>query len=128
MEAWSRGADPVKITEKNARSIAQIRKQLEVFKAGVSLQCIDAIKGMTGEWDVVFLDPPYQYDIHPFLQKAFEVSTWLIITETKNTSPPNPERLQVHLSKGDWSIWKQKHYGASTITIFRRYTSSSDSA
>lgn len=127
MEAWSRGADPVRITEKNPRTVAQIKKQLNLFRADVSIQCVDAMKGMKGKWDVVFLDPPYRFDIHSYLEKALTISTWIVIAETDVSSLPEQGRLIDSMSAGNWEVWKQKHYGTSMITIFRKYTSSSDS-
>jgi len=127
MEAWSRGADPVRITEKSPRTVAQIQKQLKQFRADVSIQCVDAIKGMNGDWDVVFLDPPYRFDIHPYLEKALTISKWVVIAETEISSPPKQAELFDCMSAGNWEVWKQKHYGTSMITIFRKYTSSSDS-
>ena len=123
MEAWSRNAGPVLITEKSPRAVQQIRKQVETFKASISLQCCDALKGMKGDWDIVFLDPPYRFDIHPYLEKALQVAAWTVIAETSVTSPIDFSKLQDAIEKKDWKLWKQKHYGASMITIFQRNTS-----
>jgi 16S rRNA (guanine966-N2)-methyltransferase len=124
MEAWSRGAFPVLITEKNKQAVAQIRKQLNTFKASIDVKCMDATAGLVGDWDVVFLDPPYKMDVQPFLLKALQVSTWLVIVETDASSPPTISTIQEAMDGRHWSIWKQKHYGASMITIFQRSTSS----
>ena len=123
MEAWSRSADPVLITEKNHRAVQQIRKQLESFNASISLQCCDALKGMKGDWDIVFLDPPYRFDIHPYLERALQIAAWMVIAETSVTSPIDLSQLQDEIAKKDWKLWKQKHYGASMVTIFQRNTS-----
>lgn len=123
MEAWSRGADPVLITEKNLRAVQKIRKHLEFFEASVSLKCCDALKGLDGDWDVVFLDPPYQFDIHPYLEKALQISSWIVIAETAVSSPLNLSTVEEVATQRAWTVWKQKHYGASMITIFQRNTS-----
>ena len=123
LEAWSRGASPVLITEKNTRSVQQIRRQVQAFNISISVQRIDAAKGMTGDWDVIFLDPPYRLDIHPYLTQALEVSAWIVIAETAVESPPNLAIVQSVMDKRCWSVWKQKHYGASMVTIFQRNTS-----
>jgi len=123
MEAWSRGAEPVLITEKNPRTVQKIRAQLEIFDASISLKCCDALKGMKGNWDVVFLDPPYHFDIHPYLKVALRISSWVVIAETAVNSPPNPKFIESDMREKGWQIWKQKHYGASTVTIFQRNTS-----
>lgn len=124
MEAWSRGADPVLITEKNSRAVQNIRKQLETFEASVFLKCCDALKGLDGDWDVVFLDPPYQIDIRLYLDKALQNASWIVIAETAVSSPPNLATVQTVMAQRAWTVWKQKHYGASMITIFQRNTSS----
>ena len=85
---------------------------------------MDATAGLVGDWDVVFLDPPYKMDVQPFLLKALQVSTWLVIVETDASSPPTISTIQEAMDGRHWSIWKQKHYGASMITIFQRSTSS----
>ena len=123
MEAWSRGAYPVLITEKNPRSVHNIRAQLEIFEASISLQCCDALKGMKGDWDVVLLDPPYHFDIHPYLKKALKTASWIVIAETAVNSPPDPMSIESEMIEKGWRIWKQKHYGASMVTIFQRNTS-----
>lgn len=123
IEAWSRGASPVRITEKNGRAFQQIRRQVELFNTSISVQRIDAAKGIDGDWDVIFLDPPYRLEIHPYLLKALEVASWVVIAETAVETPPNLSVVQPVMDKNGWVIWKQKHYGASMITIFRRDTS-----
>ena len=120
LEAWSRGASPVLITEKNSRSVQQIRRHVEAFEASVSVQRIDAANGITGDWDAIFLDPPYRMDVHPYLSQALEVASWIVIAETAVESPPNLSIVQSVMDKKGWSVWKQKHYGASMITIFQR--------
>ena len=99
LEVWSRGATPVLITEKNTRSVQQIRRQVQAFNTSISVQRIDAAKGMTGDWDVIFLDPPYRLDIHPYLTQALEVSAWIVIAETAVESPPNLAIVQSILDK-----------------------------
>ena len=123
-EAWSRGASPVLITEKNPRSTQQIRRQAEVLNASVNVQCLDAIKGIRSEWDIVFLDPPYQMDIHPILIQSLRVSSWIVIAETSVETPPIPLHLQSVMDEKGWCISKQKQYGSSMITIFRRNSAS----
>ena len=123
MEAWSRNADPVLITEINARAVRQIRKQIEAFNASISLRSCDALKGMKGDWDIVFLDPPYRFDIHQYLEKALQIADWMVIAETSVTSPIDPSKLGDAIDKKNWKMWKQKHYGASMVTIFQRNTS-----
>ena len=123
MEAWSRGASPVLITEKNRQAVIQIRKRLITFNAPIDVKCIDAMDGICGDWDIIFLDPPYKMDVHPFLLKALQISTWLVIVETDASSPPTISTIQESMNSRQWSIWKQKHYGASLITIFQRSTS-----
>ena len=89
----------------------------------ISLQCCDALQGMKGNWDVIFLDPPYRFDIHPYLKKALRTASWIVIAETASTSPPNLLTIEDEMLEKDWKIWKQKHYGASMVTIFQRNTS-----
>jgi 16S rRNA (guanine966-N2)-methyltransferase len=123
MEAWSRGASPVLITEKNRQAVSQIRKQLNTFDASIDVKCIDAIDGFESDWDVIFLDPPYKIDVHPYLLRALQMSEWLVIVETDASSSPTILTVQKVMTARQWTVWKQKHYGASMITIFQRSTS-----
>ena len=123
MEAWSRGASPVLITERNRQTVVQIRKQLNTLHASIDVKCIDAIDGFVSGWDVIFLDPPYKMDVHPYLLKALQVSEWLVIVETDESSSPTITAVQEVMTSRQWIVWKQKHYGASMITIFQRSTS-----
>ena len=106
LEAWSRGAYPVLITEKNPRSVQQIRRHVKDFDATVSVQRIDAVHGINGDWDAIFLDPPYSLDIHPYLSQAMEVSSWIVIAETAVDSPPNLSIVDPIMNKNSWTVWK----------------------
>ncbi len=123
LEAWSRGAHPVRITEKNAKNAAQIRQSVTLFKADIEVQCVDATKCLKGNWDLIFLDPPYKMKIEPYLEQALSVGQWVVIAETDLKSPPNLTAVAT-FNKEEWEVWKQKQYGASMITIFRRVVSS----
>lgn len=126
LEAWSRGAEPVLITEKNRRAVNNIRKYISSFQASIEVRQVDASKGLSKAWDLVFLDPPYHMDVRPFLRQAFETTNWTIITETDSGKPLELTNLKAEMDKRGWTLAKQKHYGASLITIFQRSASSSD--
>lgn len=123
LEAWSRGAYPVRITEKNARNVAQIRQSVTLLKADIEVQCVDATKGLKATWDLIFLDPPYKMRIEPYLEQALSVGQWIVIVETDVKSPPNLTEITT-FNIEEWEVWKQKQYGTSMITIFRRVISS----
>ncbi len=126
LEAWSRGADPVLVTERNRRAVHNIRKHASSLKASIEVRQVDASKGFSGVWDLVFLDPPYHIDVRPFLCQALESANWKIITETDSGKPLDLTNLKSTMDARGWTVSKQKQYGASLITIFQRSTSPSD--
>lgn len=112
-EAFSRGAYPVVISEKNPKIARNISTQLSSISPNISVQNIDAIDSIALQvWDIVFLDPPYAMGIQPFLDTAYISCRDLIIVEMAKESA-----LQVH---PDWEIWKDKIYGISRVVILQK--------
>lgn len=112
-EAFSRGANPVVISEKNPKIARNISTQISSISPNISVQNIDAINSITqGVWDIIFLDPPYAMDIQVFLDKAYLACRELIIIEMAKEN-----MVQLH---PDWEIWKDKIYGISRVVILQK--------
>ena len=113
LEAFSRGAAPVCISEQKATVAKQITTVIKGITSEVEVKNIPAEKSMKLQvWDIIFLDPPYRFAIQPILDQAFVQADYLVIAETSG-------REKV-VSPKDWEIWKQKQYGTSQLTIFKK--------
>ena len=113
LEASSRGADPVVITEKNPRSYRAIVATVKEISSEISVRSQDAYKAITQrKWDIIFLDPPYSFDIQPYLQASFLQSEYLVIAEIES-------KTDFSLGEG-WQLRKERVYGNSKLIIFER--------
>lgn len=113
MEAHSRGANPVMISEKNQSSFREIANAIKELQADILVRRQDAKRSITSkEWDIIFLDPPYAFDIQPYLEFSFTQGTYLVIAEMD-------ERRNFEASLG-WKIIKEKYYGSSRLVIFEK--------
>ena len=117
LEAASRGAHPVLISEQNKRASMMIRKTIEQVTDQIDVRNMDALKALDQAWDIVFMDPPYHMSIEPFLNKAFQTAKVYIVAETSSDKSPSVEE-EVSLQGKKWVVWKRKVYGASMLTIF----------
>ena len=117
LEARSRGASPVLISEQNQgafRSIIKMVKGLEEKQDDITVKCQDAKRSIRSkDWDIIFLDPPYDFDIQPYLDLSFEKGSFLVIAEVY-------PKTETRYSKGQWELFKQKTYGNSKLVIFRK--------
>jgi 16S rRNA (guanine966-N2)-methyltransferase len=69
LEALSRGAASCVFVENSAKVVAALRKNIATLDAGgADIHEIDAIEYLNGlrkvEFDIVFLDPPFETDMH----------------------------------------------------------------
>ena len=126
VEALSRGAAPVRITEQSSRTVRQIRKECQDLSTSLEIVQCDARIGLRDIWDVVFLDPPSRMSVLPFLKVALSTANETIIVETASNNPLNLTSLQVEMESRDWTVVKTKVYGASTVTILQRQASVED--
>ena len=71
LEALSRGAQ-VEVNDRDKKSVALIKKNFELCKETVfvsNLDAITAVKNKTSPYNVIFMDPPYAYDVTPLLKE-----------------------------------------------------------
>ena len=114
LEARSRGASPVLISEKKQGTFRSIIKMVKELQDDVTVQCQDAKRSICSqEWDIIFLDPPYAFDIQPYLDLAFEHGSDLVVAEVD-------PKTDVKYPKETWELFKQKTYGHSKLLIFRK--------
>lgn len=120
VEAYSRGAGPVCITEKNRSAVRQIRNQIDSFDADIQVCHYDAMLGLNEAWDIVFLDPPYSMSVIPFLQLALMNASHMVIVEMPSNEVLDLNVVDEIIKSRGWVLWKHKVYGTTTIRIWHR--------
>ena len=90
-----------------------ILKAVKELNADVNVKYQDAKRSIQSKnWDIIFLDPPYAFDIQPYLELSFLHGKHLIIAEMDSD-----RRFDV--AKG-WIITKERRYGSSKLVIFEK--------
>lgn len=122
IEAWSRGADYVVLSDKSASSVELTKKnvavagnppEIKVLKKDYT-ECIKLFKN-TKEFDIVFLDPPYKAGLYNNVLKEIVdnnilCENALIVTESDGRADFKNDKL---------NLWKQKKYGSTIISFLR---------
>ena len=87
VEALSRGASPVRITERSGKTVRQIRQSCQDLSNDLQIVQCDADLGLQESWDIVFLDPPYRISVIPFIRQALLTTNQTIVVETSSEQP-----------------------------------------
>lgn len=121
MEALSRGAESAVCTDIDKNSIDIIRKNAAelgyLAKCSiVNCSCFDFAERTSSQFDVIFLDPPYNKGfIEPALESIRENSLLknggIVVLESDNTD--------FHGEKDGFVIYRQRRYGRTYITIYQ---------
>ncbi|MDR0299997.1 MAG: 16S rRNA (guanine(966)-N(2))-methyltransferase RsmD [Streptococcaceae bacterium] len=121
IEAVSRGYDLAVLVEKDHGAQGVIQDNLEMTREKENFQLMkmpaeQALKNLSGKFDLIFLDPPYAKermlaDIEQLQQRGLLESDAKVVCETEK-STELPAKI------GDLTIWKQKIYGITKITIY----------
>ena len=123
LEALSRGAAQAVALDSNPAAIANLRHNLEVLRCprGQVLQN-DALRYLQGEvkqqFDLVFLDPPFNQDMLAATCNLLEERQWLrenawIYTESEAA----PSTLQM---PGNWRLHREKKTGQVHYALWQR--------
>lgn len=120
IEALSRGASPVRITERSGKTARQIRQSCQELSNDLQIVQCDAGLGLQETWDIVFLDPPYRMSVLPFLRQALLTTNQTIVVETSSEQPLDLTGLASVMVERSWTVDRSKTYGASLITILKR--------
>ena len=109
-EAYSRGAN-VTICEKRKGAFLAIKKMVDKEQWPIFVVCGSAEKMLKKQWDVVFMDPPYDFDPEPWIKKAQgSVLDILIVEHSSRTDTPQ----QV----GTLQKVKSKRYGDCSLSFY----------
>ncbi len=123
IEAISRGMEEAVLVEKDWQAQKVIAANIAMTKETSKFQLLKmdadrALSQLSGEFDLIFLDPPYAEDV---IVKTLEDLEGLgllspdikVVCETEK-SVILPEQV------ANLSIWKQKAYGISKVTVYVR--------
>ncbi|HEM9272376.1 TPA: 16S rRNA (guanine(966)-N(2))-methyltransferase RsmD [Streptococcus agalactiae] len=123
IEAISRGMDQAVLVEKDRRAQVIIQENIAMTKSPEQFQLLKmeanrALEQLTGQFDLVLLDPPYAKEeivkqIQIMDSKGLLGDDIMIVCET-DKSVDLPEEI------ASFGIWKQKIYGISKVTVYVR--------
>lgn len=123
IEAVSRGMDSAVLVEKNRRAQAIVAENIAMTKEAarfglLKMESSRALEHLTGQFDLVLLDPPYAKeqiiaDIEKMAERKLLSEDIMVVCET-DKSVDLPEEI------ADLGIWKQKIYGISKVTVYVR--------
>lgn len=119
-EALSRGASHVTMIEPNKNQVNYLRKNLQRFQVNhaslISTTAQEAVQKINDEFDIIFLDPPYQLNLWQELSHAVESKIkvqGLIYVEA------DKDILQLGLPT-TWQLEKQMKAGGVFAGLFRK--------
>ncbi|HEK9073574.1 TPA: 16S rRNA (guanine(966)-N(2))-methyltransferase RsmD [Streptococcus equi subsp. zooepidemicus] len=123
IEAISRGMSEAVLVERDRKAQAIIQANIEMTKASqqftlLKMDAERALDHLSGQFDVVFLDPPYAKEaivanIEALAERGLLSDDVMIVCET-DRSVALPEEIA-------WlRIWKEKQYGISKVTVYVR--------
>ena len=123
IEAISRGMVSAVLVEKDRRAQAIISQNISMTKEKERFELLKmesnrALELVTGQFDLVLLDPPYAKeqivsDIIKMVERELLSDDVLVVCET-DKSVDLPEEI------AGLGIWKQKIYGISKVTVYVR--------
>ena len=111
------------LVEKDRRAQAIVAENIAMTKEAVRFELLKmessrALEHLTGQFDLVLLDPPYAKeqiiaDIEKMAERKLLSEDIMVVCET-DKSVDLPEEI------ADLGIWKQKIYGISKVTVYVR--------
>ena len=123
IEAISRGMSSAVLVEKDRRAQAIIQENIKITKSEKQFQLLKmdaarALTQLTGQFDLVILDPPYAKEqivanITQLEEQGLLAEEVMLVCET-DKEVDLPEEIS------NFGIWKQKTYGISKVTVYVR--------
>ena len=123
IEAISRGMSSAVLVEKDRRAQAVIQENIKMTKSEEQFQLLKmdaahALTQLTGQFDLVLLDPPYAKEqivanITQLEEQGLLSEEVMLVCET-DKDVDLPEEVS------NFGIWKQKTYGISKVTVYVR--------
>ena len=123
IEAVSRGMSSAVLVERDRKAQAIVAENIQMTKEVGKFQLLKmdaerALEQISGEFDLVFLDPPYAKeqivaDIEKMAERELFSEDIMVVCET-DKAVELPEEIAC------LGIWKEKIYGISKVTVYVR--------
>ena len=112
IEALSRGFSNITVFEKNSKAVQIIKKNYELLGLKPNLKIGDSLillKTLDKDFDVVYLDPPYQSG---FYEKVFK-----LLNNVKVIIAEHPADLKIDTN---FELIKTKNYGGKCLSFYKK--------
>ena len=110
IEALSRGAARCTFIEKDRNALRVLRENLAALRiedrSAVIPADVSAVLSSIGSVDVVFADPPYEFDAWQTLIEQLDAQ--FLVAESARAIAPQP----------GWEILRERDYGRTRVTVF----------
>lgn len=123
IEAVSRGMSSAVLVERDRKAQTIVAENIQMTKEVGKFQLLKmdaerALEQVSGEFDLVFLDPPYAKeqivaDIEKMAERELFFEDVMVVCET-DKAVELPEEIAC------LGIWKEKIYGISKVTVYVR--------
>lgn len=123
IEAVSRGMSSAVLVERDRKAQTIVAENIQMTKEVGKFQLLKmdaerALEQVSGEFDLVFLDPPYTNeqivaDIEKMAERELFSEDVMVVCET-DKAVELPEEIAC------LGIWKEKIYGISKVTVYVR--------
>ncbi|OCQ88767.1 16S rRNA (guanine(966)-N(2))-methyltransferase RsmD, partial [Streptococcus pneumoniae] len=123
IEAVSRGMSSAVLVERDRKAQTIVAENIQMTKEVGKFQLLKmdaerALEQVSGEFDLVFLDPPYAkeqivVDIEKMAERELFSEDVMVVCET-DKAVELPEEIAC------LGIWKEKIYGISKVTVYVR--------
>ncbi|SNH53238.1 16S rRNA (guanine(966)-N(2))-methyltransferase RsmD [Streptococcus pneumoniae] len=123
IEAVSRGMSSAVLVERDRKAQTIVAENIQISKEIGKFQLLKmdaerALEQVSGEFDLVFLDPPYTKeqivaDIEKMAERELFSEDVMVVCET-DKAVELPEEIAC------LGIWKEKIYGISKVTVYVR--------
>lgn len=123
IEAVSRGMSSAVLVERDRKAQTIVAENIQMTKEVGKFQLLKmdaerALEQVSGEFDLVFLDPPYTKeqivaDIEKMAERELFSEDVMVVCET-DKAVELPEEIAC------LGIWKEKIYGVSKVTVYVR--------
>jgi len=122
IEALSRGAEEVVFVEKDRRNVKIINENLSMVgyeneSLVINNNVLKALEGLTGDFDLIFMDPPYE-ELDLYTQTLDKIKEYKLLHPTGIIIIEHFSKDTIALPEG-YDIIKEKKYGKSGITLLK---------
>ncbi len=119
-EALSRGAKFAVCIDTDIKSVELIKKNCKALRYEdkcliKNISCFDYIKSVDTQFDLIFIDPPYNKD---FVERSLEEIVLNNVLSKDGVIVLESDFTDFHFEQEGLNILKQKKYGRTYITVY----------